>query len=282
MEKVCEKFDVDAPKALTCNIQPLMMMQRKVKEVFRLLHDTIGADKVKECFLTDIDLANEDFVTKSITCLTNFINKDYSAKPWNRQSHFDQFIKPRKNLLITLKDHRFNRIFECCASLVYHIDDIGNYLDTYRNVVNGISILDRSFVEMSTLKPIFCAVSLIGIHVTKPSQALLVDTDTSYSKLIVAFPILYKELRDVDVIDLCSTSIQVLKFVSSDIFKLCIPQKAIYHMIDATVKVHSEEIIPLMKLIISKIVDGFDLQCGAIFGFGTHANDYTESLLKIA
>ena len=97
MESVCKEFDVKAPKALICNIHPLMM-QKKVKEVFRLIHDTVGSDKVKECFLTDIDLANEDFITKAITCLSKFINKDYSAKPWNRQSHFDNFIKPRNNI----------------------------------------------------------------------------------------------------------------------------------------------------------------------------------------
>lgn len=282
MESVCEDFNVKAPKALTCNIHPLMMMQRKVKEVFRLLHDMIGADKVKECFLTDIDLVNDDFITKSITCLTNFINKDHSAKPWNRQSHFDNFIKPRKNLSITLKDHRFNRIFECCESLVYHVDDIANYLDRYRNIVNGISILDRSFVEMPILKPIFSAVSLIGIHITKPFQQLLIDVDTNYSKLVTAFPKLYEELKDLQAIDLCSTSIQVMKFVSPEIFKSCIPDKAICKAIDESIQMYSDQIVPLMKLIVSKIADGFDVQRGAIFGFGTHANDDTGSVFNVS
>lgn len=111
MESVCKEYGVKAPKALTCNVHPLMMMQRKIKEVFRIIHDEIGASKIKDCFLTETDFANEDFITKSITCLSNFINKDYSAKPWNRQSHFDNFIKPRKNRSVTLKDHRFNRLF---------------------------------------------------------------------------------------------------------------------------------------------------------------------------
>ena len=100
IESVCKEFDIKAPKALTCNIHPLMMMQRKVKEVFRLIHNTIGSDKVKECFLTDNDLANEDFITTAITCLSNFINKDYSAKTWNRQSHFDNFNNPFKTCLL--------------------------------------------------------------------------------------------------------------------------------------------------------------------------------------
>ena len=58
-----QTFDVRAPKALMYNIHSLMMMQRQVKEVFHLIHDTNGFNKFKECFLTDIDLANEDFIT---------------------------------------------------------------------------------------------------------------------------------------------------------------------------------------------------------------------------
>ena len=65
--------------------------------------------------------------------------------------------------------------------LVHHIDDISSYLDTYRNIVNGISILDRSFVEMPLLKPVFCAAALVGIHITIPFQTLLTANETNYS-----------------------------------------------------------------------------------------------------
>ena len=68
---MCDEYEVEHPKALTCNVHPLMMMQRKVKEVFRVLHDTIGADKLKHCFLSDVDFANDDFITKAILCLSN-------------------------------------------------------------------------------------------------------------------------------------------------------------------------------------------------------------------
>ena len=96
-----------------------MMMQRKVKDVFHLLRDALGSNRVKECFMTDVHFASEDFITKAITCLANFINRDYSSKPWNRQSHFDSFIKPKKNMSVTLKDNRFNRLLACCEGLVH-------------------------------------------------------------------------------------------------------------------------------------------------------------------
>jgi len=45
----------------------------------------------------DVDFAQEDFITKAIKCLTSFINKNYLAKPWNQQKHFDGFISPKVN-----------------------------------------------------------------------------------------------------------------------------------------------------------------------------------------
>ena len=178
MYNVCDRFEAEAPKALLCNVHPLMMFQRKVK-VFPLLYDTPGKDQIVDCFLVDMDFAGEDFITKAIKCLTLFINKDNSANPWNRQKHFNSFIAPKKNKSLSYKDHRFNRLFKCCMVLVHHIDDISSFLDTYRNTVNGISILDRSFVEITLLKPVFCAVVLLGINITFPFQALLISSDTN-------------------------------------------------------------------------------------------------------
>ena len=110
--------------------------------------------------------------------VSSFINKDFSAKLWNRQSHFESFITPKKNKSLSLKDHRFNQIFECCTSLVYHLDDIKSYLDQFQNIINGVSILNRAFLDMEILKPILCAASLMGIHITKPLMLIIRDNDT--------------------------------------------------------------------------------------------------------
>ena len=125
MDNVCDQFEAEVPKALLCNVHPLMF-QRKVKEVFQLLHDTLGKDRIVDCFLVDVDFAGEDFITKVIRCLTSFINKDNFAKPWNRQKHFDSFES------LSYKDHHFNRLFQCCMVLVHHTDDISSYHRTLR------------------------------------------------------------------------------------------------------------------------------------------------------
>ena len=274
MDSVCEHFEANSsPKSLVCNVHPLMMFQRKVKDVFQLIHDSLGKERLVDCFLVDVDFAREDFITKAIKCLTSFINKDYSAKPWNRQKHFDSFISPKVNESLSYKDHRFNRLFQCCMVLVHHIDDIAYYLDVYRNIINGISILDRSFVEMTLLKPVFCAAALIGIHITLPFQSLLAANETNYSTLLSAFPILYTELKAVIPEDLCTTTNQVLHFVPEDIFKNVLKhtKDVILHSIATNVSEYKSEVVNLLKLMLPKLADGFAMQRGKIFGFGPEA-----------
>ena len=59
--------------------------------------------------------------------------------------------------------------------ITWILDDIKLYLDKFSNILNNIAILDRSFLDMKFLKPIFCATALIGLHVTGPYFALLLS-----------------------------------------------------------------------------------------------------------
>ena len=127
-EMVCDELDIndaDRPDTLLCNIHPLMLFQNKMKEFYGEIQQSFGTKKLDECFTVDIDFKDENFVLKAIKCLTNFINKENNAKPWNRHSHFSKFISPKKNDAISLKDHRFNRLNDCCLVILYHL----SYLD---------------------------------------------------------------------------------------------------------------------------------------------------------
>ena len=97
IEQVCEELQVEqVPKTLLCNVHPLMLFQSKIKEFFEELQNSLGSRKLDDCFTVEIDFKNENFVIKSIKCLSNFVNKENSSKPWNRYSHFCQFIAPKK------------------------------------------------------------------------------------------------------------------------------------------------------------------------------------------
>ena len=99
IQKVCGELDVDeadCPKTLLCNIHPLMLFQSKLKEFYDEIQKTFGTKKLDDCFTVDVDFKDENLILKAIKCLTNFVNKENSAKPWNRYSHFSQFIAPKK------------------------------------------------------------------------------------------------------------------------------------------------------------------------------------------
>ena len=111
--EVCEDEGVENnPFALLCNIHPLMMFQRKIKEFCQELH-MIGKNRIKECFLVDIDFHSESFAIKSIKCLLNVICEEYST--WNGCSQFGGHIKPKKCMTISFKDHWLNRLLNCCC-----------------------------------------------------------------------------------------------------------------------------------------------------------------------
>ena len=82
---------------------------------------------------------------------------------------------------------------------MYHIDDIKLYLDTFQNILNGIAILDRNFLDMELLKPIFCATVLVGIHFTCPFLSLLLDTECNYETPMRAFPMFYHDPQETSV-----------------------------------------------------------------------------------
>ena len=69
-------------------------------------------------------------------------------------------IVPKENKSLSLKDHRFKQMQDCALSLLYHLDNIGEYLTKFSNISNDIKVLDRTFAEMEVLKPIFAAIPL--------------------------------------------------------------------------------------------------------------------------
>ena len=80
-----------------------------------------------------------------------------------------------------MKDHWLNRINDCCLTLLYHIDDISEYLQRFDNTTNNIAILDRRLVEITdVLKPVYSAAALLGVHVLRLFYQLLIDASTTY------------------------------------------------------------------------------------------------------
>ena len=136
---------------------------------------------------------------------------------------------------------------------------------------------------MELLKPIFCAISLIGIHIGRPFHYLIMDKKTTYSTLCIAYPRLHNELITLDPVDLLQPGIQILKFVSEEAFKNSLSQKDLMESLVLSVNQHKKEVVCLVKILINKIAEGLNHQKGAIFSFGKPKDEETgKNVVKFA
>ena len=174
----------------------------------------------------------------------------------------------KKNMSLSLKNHRFNHLMDCSLTILYHFDDIALYLDKVSSINNGITILYRSFVEMDILKPIFAAISLLGLHITRPFHSILQNPETNYSTLLKVFPMLYKDLTEQTGKSLLTTE-KVCDFVDVDIFELSLPHKCLLTELNACIMNYGSEIEKFLNVCLKMFADGFSFQKGAIFGFGS-------------
>ena len=65
MDLVCNALNVEnIPHQLFYNVNPLIMFQNKIKELYQKIHDCLGKQKIKEYFLVDVEFQSESFVIK--------------------------------------------------------------------------------------------------------------------------------------------------------------------------------------------------------------------------
>ena len=223
------------------NVHPLMMMQEKVKRVFKEIRDALGTDVIKECFTVDVDFHNDSLFKNALHFLTSFISNEFSSKPSNQQQEFDFFIKPKKNESLCLKDHRFNSLFDCALTVLYHLNGIRQFLDIFENIMNDITILDRSFLDMELFKPVFCATVFIGIHIARPFLSLLLDTETNYDTLLEAFSKLHQNLTHTQISKSLQFESVVCDFVSQDRFKN-LPKSCLLESLTGCISLYKNEV----------------------------------------
>ena len=197
-------------------------------------------------------------------------------------THFGEFISPKENVTLSLKDYRFNRLPECCLRLLYLVDDIEAYLQKISDILNNVAIIDRAFVKMEILNPIFASIAILGYHITKPFHNLLMNKDTNYSILIKSFTKLYDELITTDA-EMLLTTDQVFTFVTEKIFQESKPkQEYLVEALKQTLEMYPGEIRKLVRICLKRFAEGFSHQKGAIFGFGPDADKDTGTVMKIS
>ena len=85
IEVVCEKATNVLP-TLLCTIHLLMMFIESWRN-----------------YVKEHQVQTRIFPIKAVQCLSNFICKDFCAKPWNNSTHYSNFIYPKQNVTFSLK-----------------------------------------------------------------------------------------------------------------------------------------------------------------------------------
>ena len=174
----------------------------------------------------------------------------------NRSSHFEKFIAPIKNESLSFKDHRFNRIFDCSAVILHHLDDIKKYLEQNQHLLNAISNIDRGFLDMEILKPIFCATALMGMYITGLLMSISIDTDTNYSTFMPIFPKLNNDMITTHPHYLLQTFECVVSFALTKIFKQEAPTAAILNSFNDSLQEYRTEVGKVLSLFLKAFSSG--------------------------
>ena len=135
------------------------------------------------------------------------------------------------------------------------MNDIKSYLEKFSSFVNGLSIIDPSFLDMEVLKSIFCATSLIEIHITAPYQYLMINVDSNYDAVLQEFPTLYQELNSTKGADMLNIERQMLKLT----FKKPLPRECILRSIDSSIREYKKEVVNrCCNILLPILAEGFN------------------------
>ena len=162
---------------------------------------------------------------------------------------------------------------------VLTLDDIANYLNQFSNVINSITILDHSFLEMDVLKP-YAAISLVDLHILKPFHNMILVKNTMYSNFLNSFPKLYEELSSTSPKDMLTLN-QVFKFSKPEHFKNALPNSELSQNLINIAQEYSREVCQLTSVLLKRFTYGFEYQKRAIFEFSGKKCDDTGTVLML-
>ena len=74
----------------------------------------------------------------------------------------------------------------------------------------------------------------------------------------------------------------VCDFVSQDCFKKSLPKSCLLESLTGCISQYKKQVQHFLSICITRLAESFELQQGAIFGFGKFADDETNKVLKIS
>ena len=114
------------------------------------------------------------------------------------------------------------------------------------------------------------------VHLIEPFLSLTPSSQTTWEKLQESFPVLYSDLKNVKpelLLDLTSPG---LSFVSPERFKSCLPPSELLQPVEELIEENRQEVKDLLKILLPKLADAWELQRGKYFGFGEKESSVSD------
>ena len=181
----------------------------------------IGPDKIFAHFaITQSD--SQDSVTEQwLNTTLRLVTHDHDHKARNKADKIDQFIFQKKNLAKIQIKERFKSLVYSCALANFLDSNVIGFLNKYTNITNSLAYVVRSFEEIEYLRNLSAVGVIIGTHLIEPFLSLTTSSQTTWEKLMTAFPTLYRDLTSVKselILDLTKPAVS---FIGQEKFEGC-------------------------------------------------------------
>ena len=270
---VAGKLNVEhTPSHLLCQTHPSLMFNRVMTSVFKDIDTAIGSEKIFAAFAVSLGEQATSVTEIAIDCTLRLVSHDFDSKPWNKASDFDLFIAPKKNNSKRLQQERFNSFVYCCAVFLNLDKDVTAFLEFYPHITNQLACVVRSFQSLDYVRVLAAVAVLLGQHLVEPFISLTSSSKTRYEKLVVAFPQLYTDLTCTAPEKLLDLSKPAFSFISEERWKHCSYKQELLIPVKVVVEENRQEVMKVMKLMLSKLAAGWERQRGDMFEFGPNAN----------
>ena len=278
---VSDTLDVEnTPSHLLCQVHPSLCFVRGLQKLWLEVDAAIGPDKIFSHFAVSLSDQHVSVTEQWIDCVTRLFTHDFDHKPWCKAGEFDLYIHPLSNPAKRLIKERFNSLCYTCMVALWLDQHAPGFLEKHTHITNNLACIVRSFESLDYLRVCACLGVILLVQLVEPFLSLTSSSITSWDKLQIAFPTLYKDLQTVKPQLLLDLTTPALSFITVERFKSCLPPAELLLPAQQLIETHRQELIDLLKILLPRLAKAWDVQRGEQFGFGDSQD--SESSLVIA
>ena len=181
----------------------MLAFQEGMTSIWLRYQGLIGHDKMYPSITGfELDMEDKCLVKQILECFLRLTADRWQARAWNRYDAFTEFCKERgkKNLGQELHGNRFGDLERCCAIGVDAINMWVDFINVRADVRNDLAIFLRDTQHLGDIcLHLWLGPALLGIHLTEPYLALLIDQQANHLDLLKILPQLYNELSNCEI-----------------------------------------------------------------------------------